>query len=266
VTKAVIFMDEKVTDVAEGRTGKSLTSEALQYTCSHLRVDGRNFSFDSRFAFQEVSLDTQVIDFNDARERFPFERLFSLITDDFPVERKGRDRVTIPFQDSPKFLLSTNYVIEGNGASFDDRTHQVEFADYYGTEHTPIDEFGHRLFDGWGEQEWARFDNIMVGCVSHYLEHGLVGYEQVNVDYRQLKQSTCPDFAEWALDFIESGREYEKEALWRTFREDYAPDYDDLSKRKFGYWLADFARIYDLEKTESKRRANGSRSRYVTFN
>ena len=95
------------------------------------------------------------------REQFPFERLFSVITDDFPVERKGQDRVTISFEDSPKFLLSTNYVIEGKDASFEDRTHQIEFSDYYGPDHTPKDEFGRRLFDDWDEEEWARFDNVI---------------------------------------------------------------------------------------------------------
>jgi hypothetical protein len=265
VTKAIIFMDETVSQVAEGRTGKSLTAKALEKTCPTLRIDGRNFSFDSRFAFQEVSLDTQVVDFNDARKRFPFERLFSLITDAFPVERKGQDRVTIPFQDSPKFLLSTNDVIQGTGASFDDRTHQIEFAEYYGTDHTPEEEFGGRLFDDWDEEEWSRFDNVMISCVGYYLQHGLLEYDQVNVEYSQLQQSTCPDFAEWATDFIELEREYEKDALWRTFREDYAPDYDDLSKRKFGYWLGDFARLYDLDRQEERRRVNGSRSRYITL-
>jgi hypothetical protein len=265
VTKAVIFMDEKDSDVEEGRTGKSLTAKALQHTCSTLRLDGRNFSFDSRFAFQEVRLDTQVVDFNDVRERFPFERLFSLITDDFPVERKGQERVTIPFQDSPKFLMSTNYVIEGKGASFEDRTFQLEFADYYSTEHSPEDEFGHRLFDDWEEEEWAQFDNVMMACVRQYLRDGLADYEHVNVDFRQLKQGTCPDFAEWAVSFIKPGKEYEKDALWRTFREAYSPDYEDLTKRKFGYWLSDFARVYDLDKNQSKRRSDDGRKRYVTF-
>jgi hypothetical protein len=265
VTKAVVFMDEEDSEVEDGRTGKSLTAKALQKTKSVVRVDGRNFSFDSRFAFQEVQLDHEVVDFNDVHERFPFGRLFSVITDDMPVEPKNQDRFTIPFEDSPKFILSTNYVIEGRGASFEDRTFQIEFADYYGPDHTPEDEFGRRLFDDWDAEEWRRFDNIMVGCVAHYLKHGLVEYEHVNVAHRRLKQQTCPDFAQWAVGFIEQGREYEKDALWRTFREAYEPDYEDLSKRKFGYWLSDFARIHELDKDERRPRQGGQRVPYITF-
>ncbi len=266
VTKAIILMDEKDTEVEEGRTGKSLTAKALQHTCPTLRIDGRNFSFNSRFAFQEVGLDTQIVDFNDVREQFPFESLFSVITDDFPIERKGQDRVTISFEDSPKFLLSTNYVIEGKGASFEDRTHQIEFSDHYGPDHTPKNEFGRRFFDDWDEEEWARFDNVMIACVRQYLKNGLVGYQHVNVDYRRLKQQTCPDFAEWATDFFETGEEYEKEGLWQSFREAYSPDYEDLSKSKFGHWLNDFARVYELDKKQRRRRKlNGDRKRYITF-
>jgi hypothetical protein len=252
VTKAIIFMDEKVTDVEEGRTGKSVTTQALQHMGSTLRIDGRNFSFDSRFAFQEVTLDTAVVDFNDAKKRFPFERLFSLITDDFPVERKGKDRVTIPFKDSPKFTLSTNYVIEGKGASFDDRTFQIEFADYYGPKHSPKDEFGHRLFDDWGRRKWAEFDNVMMACVRQYLRDGLASYDHVNVREKKLRQETCPDFAEWIRDFIELGRRYDKKALKRSFQEAYSPDYEDMTGYQCTTWVKTFARIYDLEVSEPK--------------
>jgi hypothetical protein len=252
VTKAIIFMDEKVTDVEEGRTGKSVTTEALQYMGSTLRIDGRNFSFDSRFAFQEVTLDTAVVDFNDAKKRFPFERLFSLITDDFPVERKGKDRVTIPFKDSPKFTLSTNYVIEGKGASFDDRTFQIEFSDHYGPKHSPKDEFGHRLFDDWGRRQWAEFDNVMMACVRQYLRDGLATYDHVNVKEKKLRQETCPDFAEWIRDFIELGRRYDKKGLKNSFQEAYAPDYEGLTGYQCTRWVKTFARIYDLEVSEPK--------------
>jgi hypothetical protein len=266
VTKAVIFMDEKVSDVEEGRTGKSLTSRALQETKSVLRLDGRNFSFESRFAFQEVRLDTEVVDFNDIREGFPFGRLFSVITDDMPVEPKGKQRYTIPFEDSPKFILSTNYVVEGEGASFEDRTFQIEFADYYSPDHTPEDEFGHRLFDDWGEEEWAQFDNVMMACVRQYLRDGLAGYEHVNVDYRRLQQQTSREFAQWALRFFEIGKEYDKDGAWRTFKEAYEPDYDELNKSTFGRWISTFARIYGLGKEERRpRREDGSRPRLITF-
>jgi hypothetical protein len=265
VSKAVVFMDQKDTDVANGRTGKSLVAKAIGEVTPSTRVDARNFSFDSRFAFQSVELGTRVVDFNDASKRFDFDRLFSCVTDDWQVERKGRDRVTISFDEAPKIIISTNYVLEGEGASFEDRVFQVEFAPHYTTDNRPIDEFGHRFFDEWTSKQWDAFYNLMLASVRAYLRDGLQDYDRVNVPVRRLKQNTCNDFAEWVLDFIDHNREYEKDALWRTFREAYEPDYDDLSKRRMGKWLASYSRIYNLELSESKRRVDKRRIRYVTF-
>lgn len=101
-----------------------------------------------------------------------------------------------------------------------------------------------------------------MACVRQYLKNGLVGYQHVNVDYRRLKQQTCPDFAEWATDFFETGEEYEKEGLCRSVREAYSPDYENLSKSKFGHWLNDFAQVYELDNgcTNSIRSNGGAES------
>ncbi len=258
-TKAVIFMDEEDADFEEGRSGKSLTARALQEMVPTVRIDGRNFRFRSQFAFQRVREDTQVVDFNDVRPKFPFERLFSLITGEMPVERKGRDEFTIPFEQSPKFLLSTNYVVEGGGASFEDRTFQIEFAPYYSPDWTPVDEFGHRFFEDWGEEEWAQFDNIMLACVRQYLRDGLVEYEHVNLRRRKLRQETHSDFAEWITGFIDLGRRYDKKALWRSFKEAYEPDHDHRTSYQTTQWVKIFAQIYDYSVEESK---SGS-ARYI---
>jgi len=265
VSKAVIFMDETDSDVPNGRTGKSVVAKALGHMVPTARIDARNFSFDSRFAFQQVDFDTRVADFNDASKKFDFERLFSCVTDDWSIERKNKDLFTIPFDEAPKVVISTNYVIEGQGDSFRDRVFQVEFAPHYTADYKPTDEFGARFFTGWDADAWAAFDNLMVAFVRCYLNDGLHAYEHVNLDTRRLKQHTCKDFAEWILDFVDLDTEYEKDALWRTFKSEYAPDYDDLTKRKFGYWLSSYARTCELDKIERKRRQDDTRVRYVTF-
>ena len=56
-----------------------------------LRIDGKNFEFHPRFTFQEVRISDDVIEFNDVRKNFDFERLFSVITDDMSVENKTKD-------------------------------------------------------------------------------------------------------------------------------------------------------------------------------
>jgi len=264
LTKVVIFMDEVDSEFADGRTGKSLVAKSLQQTCSTNRMDGRNFRF-TRFAFQDVDRSTEVVDYNDARKDFPMSRLFSVTTDDMTVERKGQDSTTIRFVDAPKFLISTNYVIEGDGASFDARTFEIEFSDHYGGDHEPMDDFGHRLFEQWSDEEWARFDNTMINCIQEYLRDGLVEYEHENVNHRRLKQNTCASFAAWAVDAIVEDEVLEKDALYQLFRCEHKPDFEDLKKSTFGKWLSHFARTYDLDKVPSRPRRDGERVRCVTF-
>ena len=265
LTKAIIFMDEVDSGLEDGRTGKSLVAKSLQHVCSTHREDGRNFSFGTRFAFQEVDLGTEVVDFNDVREDFPFANLFSAITDALSVERKGQDKFTLSFEDSPKFLISTNYVIEGGGASFDDRSFEVEFSDHYGSEHCPQDDFGHRLFEEWDEQEWARFDNTMVACIQEFLRDGLVEYDRQNVEHRRLKQNTCASFAMWAADSVEQGVEYAKDALYESFRDEHAPDLNGLKRSQFWKWMGYYARTQELELDTSRPSRDGERVRCITL-
>jgi len=123
----------------------------------------------------------------------------------------------------------------------------------------------HRFFDEWDEKQWSAFDNIMLACVRSYLRDGLQSYEHVNLQHRKLKQETCPDFAEWAVDFFELGREYDRRGLWRSFKKAYDPDYEDLHNNKFGHWLSSYCRIYRLEKDTRHRRSDGKRKPYVTL-
>jgi len=265
LTKAIIFMDEVDSELEDGRTGKSLVAESLQHVCSTHREDGRNFSFGSRFAFQEVDIGTEVVDFNDVREDFPFGNLFSAITDSLSVERKKKDKFTISFEDSPKFLISTNHVIEGGGASFEDRTFEIEFSDYYGKHREPKDDFGHSLFIEWDNQEWARFDNTMVSCIQEYLRDSLVEYERQNVEYRRLKQNTCASFAAWASDSIEQGVEYTKDALYESFRDENKPDHNGLKRSQFWKWVNYYASSQGLDLKTSRPRRDGKRVRCVTL-
>lgn len=265
--KAVVFMDENIANVPSGRSGKSLVGEAIGKMVPSVRVDAKNFRFDRRFAFQDVQLDTAVMEFNDAPKSFQFERLFSVITDDMQVEKKGRDSVTIPFEESPKFLLSTNYVVEGEGASFEDRVFQVEFHPHYNQNRTPIDEFGREFFTQWDSAEWSRFYTGMIECVRRYLDTGLHNYRHVNLNVRKLRQETTLDFAEWILEHdFEAGREFDKAGLYNTFRDEYAGDYESLRKRTFTLWLYTYARLFrgGGEGEGYTERKSGS-TRYITF-
>lgn len=104
LTKAIVFIDEVMSDGANGRSCKSLVGVAISKIRKTLRIGARNFNFKNTFAFQAVTLDTAIIEFNDAEKKFPFDRLFTVITDGISVEKKNKDQITISFAESPTDL------------------------------------------------------------------------------------------------------------------------------------------------------------------
>ena len=220
IAKAVVFIDEKLSDGAFGRSGKGLVIKSIGQIRNVVVEDGRNFNPSKNFAFQRVKADTNIIGFEDIRAKFPFERLFSLITDGCVVERKNKDEIFIPFSESPKIVLSTNFSISGVDDSTLDRQFIIEFSDYYNKSHRPVDDFGKPFFSSWNESEWSDFDNFMIGCLQMYLTNGLVAYEYINLEMKRLIDETCSEFVEFA-EVIELGKEYEKKELFENFKKEY---------------------------------------------
>jgi len=94
---AVILNDEVITDNPEGGTGKGLFTNAISQMKKLAFIDGKSINFDSGFPFQTVSVDTQVLAFDDVKKHFNFERLFSIITEGITLERKNQQAMHIPF-------------------------------------------------------------------------------------------------------------------------------------------------------------------------
>ncbi|MBV6421634.1 MAG: hypothetical protein DAHOPDDO_02915 [Ignavibacteriaceae bacterium] len=255
--KVVVLVDEKIPDDGEpnGRTGKSIYGKALSKLKKSSRIDGKNFTFTERFTFQEVYLDTKILEFNDVTRKFDFERLFSVTTDDMTIENKKEKPFTLKFEDSPKLLVSTNYTIKGQGASYEDRLFEVEFSDHYNENHKPLDDFGKRLFDDWDSDEWNRFDNFMLECVELYLKEGLVEYQQINLDKRKLLDKTSPEFVEFAEQSIEVGSEYEKTALYNDFKFQFT-DFTWLKQRTFTNWTKLYADYLKFDYMDRKSSGN----------
>lgn len=258
--KAIILMDEKITDVPVGRTGKSMLGKAISYMRESVRIDGKNYEFDSKFTFQDVSPTTEILEFNDVTKNFDFEKLFSVITDDMQVKYKYKLPFPLPFEKSPKILVSTNYTILGHGDSYRDRLFEIEFSDHYNAYWKPIDEFGHLFFDEWNDEEWNRFDNFMVECLQLYLDEGLISYKTVNVEQKKLLMETSSEF----LDFMKGGyvgsREYDKENLFYEFKKYLGYESDmfgncPVKKNTFTKYLKTYAAFNQLQYIE--RNSNG---------
>ncbi len=276
LTKAVITTDKALRSGTEneGRSGKSLVGKALEHMLICTSIDGRNFSFDKDFAFQKVNIDTQLINFNDIRQKFDFTRLFGMITEEFTFEKKGKDMITIPFADAPKFYISSNSTLRGEGSSTRARQQIIEFTNYFNDQHTPVVEFGRRFFSGWDAEEWCRFYNLMAHCLHLYLKEGLKDFPLENYAINALYEQ--PGAGEEFIDYMQdvvmdnlkfSRGEFDSTVLFEKYKEKTTQKVDWLKKNTFTKWVKEWAKIKGL--TINAHRPDGRDKRggvdYLTF-
>jgi hypothetical protein len=240
--KAIIFNDQEIDDNPNGGSGKSLMLTAIGNIRKIIKIDGKAYNPSKNdFVYQRVNMDTQVLAFDDVKKHFDFEQLFSLITEGIPVNRKNKDEIYIPFERSPKIVITTNYVISGAGTSHDRRRHEIEFFQYFNSQRNPQDEYGKLLFDEWSTDEWSAFDNYMLSNLQMYLQNGLVRSVSINADAKRFIQNTCKEF----YDFVHDGnisldvRHYNK-ASFEAFQAD-TNGFKDLDSRKYIKWVQAYA-------------------------
>jgi len=269
---AVILNDEVISDNPEGGTGKGLLMNALSQLKKLVFIDGKSFNFERSFAYQTVSVDTQIVCFDDVRKYFDFERLFSVVTEGLTLEKKNKDAIKIPFSRSPKITITTNYAIKGAGNSFERRKWELELHQYYSKEFTPLEEFGKLMFGDWDDGEWSEFDNYMVNCLRSYLRTGLVRSSFVNLRIRQLSAETSHEFIEWCglingvtpnekFQELADGHKVYKQDLYYDFIQDN-PDFAPkakmtISRTRFNKWLIAYCMYKSNTMPEEGRDSSG---------
>ena len=137
-------------------------------------------------------------------------------------------------------MITSNYIVKGQGASHERRRIEIELKQYYKPNFSPRDEFGHNLYDDWSPEEWNLFDNFMMYCVHQYILYGVAKPVNKNLSLKKLKNSVPESFIEWFsgknMDF---DRYHELAALCNEFR---SIDHDSAKEtnRKISGWMKEF--------------------------
>jgi hypothetical protein len=218
--KAIVCVDAEIADNQEGGTGKSLTCKAVGEIKNVKECDGKKFIPGERFSYQGVNPSTQIINIDDCNNKFDFEGLFHSITGDMPIEEKHRPEYLIPFKDSPKFILTTNHVLKGDGHSHERRQHIIEFSDFYVKEGKPQDVHGGTFFHDWQESEWNKFYTFALKCVQEYLKQGLVVQKTRNYELKKLISSVPEELISWFDNNVELDAEYVKSERYEKMKTD----------------------------------------------
>jgi hypothetical protein len=258
----IILNDENISDAAEGGSGKGLLIQAISKFKNVEILNGKNFDASKDFAFQRVSLDTQILVFDDVHEHFNFEALFSVITDGMAINRKNKDEFFIEKDKTPKIAIPTNYVLKGEGSSHERRKFEVELANHYTKDFTPFHEFGKSFFNDWDAQEWSKFDNFMLGCVQYYLENSLMDYERVNLNEKKMRLSLGADFLTWITENFQTNYRFKLKDVFDDFTREY-PTYKRFSQK----YISGRMRIYGdfLIKKGQIDRVNKSKENGLPF-
>lgn len=236
MSKAIIINDKQISDNPEGGSGKGLIVNGIGQIRKIITLDGKSFTPDKSFAFQRIELDTEIICIDDLKKNFNFESLFSIITEGITVEKKNKGEFFIPFEESPKLVITTNYYTKGEGSSNDRRKVDIEINNYFNAKHTPYDEFGHTFFTDYTPEEWNDFDNAMIKTCRFYMENGISTSSTDTIMEKKLLVNTSPEFVEWITENIHFNIGINRQSMLKEFTNSYS-NLSKLSIKKFIQWL-----------------------------
>ena len=198
--KAILLTDSTLSDLSEGRSGKSLLGKLIGQVRSYCEINGKDFDANDKKKYQDARLDTQIVHLNDVkhqgRNKFDFESMFNDITEGYIVDGKWMK----PFRNWSKFLISSNRTINIQGASQMDRITEYEMSNYFNVDHRPEQEYGHWLMRDWDADEWNRYDNFMCYCAQTFHKYGIIEPETINLHLRKLRDHTREEFLEFMAE------------------------------------------------------------------
>lgn len=257
-----------------GGTGKSLLGDALQMITGVIRVDGKQTSSDDKFVFDRVNEKTRVIFFDDVEKDFAYSSLYNVVNSPVSVNPKGKSRYEIPFKESPKIYLASNYAVKDDSDSTDRRLAFMIYTNYFSKSYTPFNEFKHDLFEGWNEIQWQLFDNFMMECVWVYLKcrkegwgtkegSGIIEPPMDAVLDKRYAALVAQPFMEWAeLYFNPESGNLNRKIIRANMQEDYAKHYPDaksVSSANFKKNLINYCKFkgWDLNRTKQNSDEKG---------
>ncbi len=209
----VYAMENKIIEesASNGGSGKSIFLNALFYFMKSQRLNGRDKDLvQNKHWSEKITEHTDFVHLEDAHEYLDLEYFFNLITSDFPINPKHAQSYNLPFEDSPKMAISSNYPIKKPNQSTLRRILFTVFSDYYHhggneefeTSRSPKDDFGKELFRDYDEKEWNLVINLAAQCIRLALKFDKIEPPMQNVLQRNLIGEMGEAFLDWAEVFF----------------------------------------------------------------
>ena len=172
----IILTDEGANDTnRNGGRGKTALTKALSEVQTQLFKGGKEFDPNYQFVFDDLEKKHKSYVIDDVPAGFKYDDLYTNILSGINCHRKGKSAESIPFEESPKFGITSNWVVRHDlqNTSTNRRFLEYKFTDYYNQSHSPKDDFNCTFFEEWDAEEWNRFYSFVFRCVKLFLEEGV---------------------------------------------------------------------------------------------
>jgi hypothetical protein len=257
--KLINFTDGRVTDFADGRSGKTLLVKAIgrclnptKESRNYSEIDGKTFDANNRFKYQRLVETTKLVHFNDAKPTLDIESLYTAVTEGLDCEKKGMENQTI----YANIIVSSNKPLKPLlGSSDRDRVIEFELADHYSDKLSPQDEFGEWFFQDWDASRWNNFFTFFFESCKAWFEKGFPVVENKVLAQRKVMENVGEELDEFfhgmykvqvtggktqSRDTVKVGQEYDAKILYTEFAEqysDFVSNYKNVAKKEFGMVL-----------------------------
>ena len=204
-------------DQCNGRSGKSLMFNLLAKFLRRVPLNGRNKDLlKNEHVFEQVSKHTDMVVVDDCCPELKISDFYNFISGGMTVNPKHVGIYTLEFQDSPKFVFTTNYVPRDFSPSSRQRLLYLTFGDYYHAQsetndylenRSVHDDFGKDLMGAsYTEREWEADINFILQCTQFYLSISRLNIklEPVldNIIYRKHLHDMSDSFRDWAETYF----------------------------------------------------------------
>lgn len=261
----VYAVDNKLAanDESCGGSGKSFCYSALNIFKKTVALSGRNALLTKNpHIYERMTEYTDFAIVDDCNKMFEFNFFFDVLTGVMNVNPKNNKSFEIPFDKSPKFCFTSNYMLNNPDPSTLRRVLYTVFSDYY-HEKTDFsnyretrkiaDDFGKQLFDDYNESEWNYDLNFFAQCLKFYLSvpsPQKIDPPMGNVILRNLMSEMGENFKNWAdVYFSQDSGNTDVKTPRDTALDDFLKTTNTTkwSTQKFTKALKAFCRYYDYE-------------------
>lgn len=255
---AVILAEDTASDKKGGGAGKDLLMKCVKKIRGVSFLPGKLWKPTGNFAFQTYKLGDDVLYIGDPPKFFDFELLYNTISEGLTVEKKNKDALTIPYELSPKVVLSTNYMIDDISEHASRRQVKVLLTKYYNKTLRVEDELGGQFWsDEWTHRDWMMFYLLMFTCIQLFLDQGVISNESTeNSKEKSVKQNYGDDFYGFMTEWIKenSGKFVDYLETYQHFLDESHNTDKTYKSNRFAYALDFYANTYGFVLTERRKK------------